>query len=438
MNRLDAMADRLPPVYAIEEGSLLRQVLAVLAVELATFDEEMDRVQRSHWVRTAFTKADLQKLGRLVDVEAASWESEGFFRDRLLALTAARLEGAVTWAPIRKALVSILDGAEADLGLRLSGLRREPEEGEPALPPHEPELVEFPTVDRRSDALLNRGGLVRALDRFVAHNHSFRATWMTGVVRGLSGGRTAVPLIVNRRNGHAVGYAGLLRAGEELWLSAADDGKLTARLSGLGRELDVSDRLVTTRAFPDGTDAVEPLGRDAAPTAIELLPGDNELWFVPVGLFGERGFDRALFAWPGPDMGQGLWQDNAHAGPGFGDAVFHTPEAVSLDLVWTEARPATFQVHVPTAAVRSDPETDASEALAQLLAVLQSTVDQLRAAGVVAEVVGRPATSTQLQWDGCRVASVHLPPETVSAGVDAELALNAIFSSTIARANRFA
>jgi hypothetical protein len=447
MNRLDVMADRLPAVYAIEEGTLLRQVLAVIGVELATLDEEMDRVQRSHWVRTAFTRADLERLGALVDVQAAPWETEDFFRSRLLALTAARLAGAVTWASIKGALLAILESAVSGLGLRLFALRTgdgspRPFHGEPgADDPLGPAFIELPPRIRRSDDLIARRGLVRALDRFCVRNEGFRPAWLEGTVRGLAGGPTCVPLLINTRNGHAVGYAGRLRAGEELHLRAGAGGALTGRLTGLGRDMDVTTRLVTTREFPlDPKDPRAPLGRDESPTAIAIEPGDNTLRFVPLGLYDNAAFDKVLFAWPGPEMGQGVWHDAAHDGPGFDDAVFHTPEVASLDLSWVEANPAAFRVEIPIAAVRFEPLVSAnSEAgLAQLLAVLDATAAQLRAAGVHSEVVGRPLHSVQTMSDGCRVGSVQLPPEPASAGIDAEIALNAVFSATSRRANRFA
>lgn len=447
MNRLDAMADRLPAVYAIEEGTLLRQVLAVIAVELATFDEEMDRVQRSHWVRTAFTRGDLERLGALVDVQAAPWETEDFFRSRLLALTAARLAGAVTWASIKGALVAILESAASGLGLRLFAVRTadgspRPFHGEPGVDdPLGPAFIEFPPLIRRSDDLIARRGLVRSLDRFGARNQGFRPAWLEGTVRGLAGGATCVPVLVNTRNGHAVGYAGQLRAGEELHLRAGADGALTGRLTGPGRDLDVTPRLVTTRSFPlDADDPRAPLGRDEVATAIALEPGENTLRFLTLGLHDSPAFDRVSFAWPRPEMAQGRWHDAAHDGPGFDDAVFHTPEAASVDLWWEEASPAAFRVEIPIAAVRRDPRVSAdSEAgLAQLLAVLDATAAQLRAAGVRSEVVGRPLHSAQIMSDGCRVGSVQLPPEPASAGIDAEIALNAVFSATSRRANRFA
>lgn len=449
MNRLDAMAERLPAVYAIEPGSLLRQVLATLAVEIATVDEELDRVQRSHWVRSAFTRRDLERLGALVDVQPAPWETEDFFRGRLLALTAARLEGAVTWASIKGALLALLDGAVSALGLRLLSLRTaeggpRPFHGEPGVvDPLGPAFVEFPAVTRRSAELVARRGLVRALDRFPAHNAGLRAAWLEGCVRGVMGGSTCVPLLVNLTNGHAMGYAGRLRAGEELHFSAAADGRLEARLIGLGRDLDVSARLVTTRGFPSSTgDGSEraPLGRDASPTAIALERGDNQLWFVPLGLYDAPAFDAVLFSVPDTALGQGRWHDDQHTGPGFDHAVFHTPEAASLDLFWREAEPASFRVEIPTAAVRRDAEAtgDRDASLAQLLAVLDLTVAQLRAAGVRSQVVGRRLESAQRMFDGCRVQSVVLPPEAASAGSSGELALSAAFSAENPRANRFA
>lgn len=448
MNRLDNMLERLPPIYGIDEGTLLRQVLGVLAVALATWDEDLDRVQRSHWVRTAFTRSDLEKIGALVDVQAAPWESEEFFRARLQALTAARLAGAVTWEPIEAALIAILGSAESDLGLRWTRLtddrgqvrrfRRLPEDPEtsPIVPPYAvPTLEEFPPVVRRSPELVARSGLVRALDRFAAPNRGLRRAWVQGHIRGLAGSVTSVPLLVNLTNGHAVGYAGRLRAGEELVLTAADDGALTGRVG----DRDVTASLVTTRGFPlDDPDPRAPLGRDEAPLAIGLEPGENVLWFAPIGLYDSPSFDHALFAWPTSDMGQGRWADATTTKPGFDAAVFHTPEAASLDLWWVEASPAAFRVDIPTGAARRDPRRSPADLTAQLLEVLRSTVGQLRAAAVRGEVEGVPLRTTQPMRDACRVASARLPDETGSPGQSAELALNAIFNATVPRANRFA
>ncbi|HMV68980.1 MAG TPA: hypothetical protein PKA64_19180 [Myxococcota bacterium] len=436
MNRLDAMLDRLPPIYGIDEGTLLRQVLGVIAVDLATWDEDLDRVQRSHWVRTAFTRSDLERLAELVDVQAAPWESEDFFRARLVALTKARLDGAVTWAAIEAALLRILDSADKDLGVRWFSLvddRGRARRFNVDAPP--PALIEFPLVLRRSPELVARRGLVRALDRFPMKNEGFRPAWVQGTVRGLAGAVTSVPLLVNLTNGHAVGYAGRLRAGEELVLTAGSDGSLTGRVG----DRDVTSRLVTTRGFPlDDPDARAPLGRDANPTAIALEPGPNVLWFAPVGLYDNPSFDHALFAWPSSAMGQGRWADADLQKPGFDDAVFHTPDAASLDLWWLETSPAAFRVDVPVGAVRRTPSRSPDDLTDALLDVLRSTIDQLRAAAVRAEVRGARLESTQTARDACRVASVQLPDEPASAGQSAEIALSALFDATIPRANRFA
>ena len=73
------MLERLPPPWRIESGSLLEQFLSLISLQLETFDEDMDRVQRSHWIDTAFDRGDLEKLGALFENaptlarEAANW-----------------------------------------------------------------------------------------------------------------------------------------------------------------------------------------------------------------------------------------------------------------------------------------------------------------------------------------------------------------------------
>ena len=59
MNRLDNMLERLPPPWRIEAGSLLWRLLQIVGNQLDAFDEDLDRVQRSHWIETAFDRVDL-------------------------------------------------------------------------------------------------------------------------------------------------------------------------------------------------------------------------------------------------------------------------------------------------------------------------------------------------------------------------------------------
>src|SRR5262245_2053241 len=108
MNRRDAMLDRLPPIHRIEKGALLWQIVALAGNAVTAFDEDMDRVQRSHWLDTAFDREDLAKLGELFGVLIQPWEPEGLYRQRLKATVAARLQGAVTRGCIEPALTRIL------------------------------------------------------------------------------------------------------------------------------------------------------------------------------------------------------------------------------------------------------------------------------------------------------------------------------------------
>src|SRR5690606_15965073 len=96
VSRLDTMLERLPAPLAIDPGSRLREVLGVVAAELAALDEDRDRIQRSHWVDHAFERDDLAGLGALFAVVPAAWEPLGLFRTRLKATVAALLRGSVT------------------------------------------------------------------------------------------------------------------------------------------------------------------------------------------------------------------------------------------------------------------------------------------------------------------------------------------------------
>jgi hypothetical protein len=90
------MLDRLPPVYGIQSGTLLNSLIALVANHQAAYDEDMQRVQRSHWLDTAFDREDLGKLGALFDLAMLPWEPDYLYRTRLKATVAARLAGVQT------------------------------------------------------------------------------------------------------------------------------------------------------------------------------------------------------------------------------------------------------------------------------------------------------------------------------------------------------
>ena len=89
---------------------------------MARYDEDMDRVRRSHFVETAFDRVDVAKLGALFDMAPADWEPTALFRIRLLRTIGARLKGAVTRAPLDELMTALLDAAQQALGTRYGNL----------------------------------------------------------------------------------------------------------------------------------------------------------------------------------------------------------------------------------------------------------------------------------------------------------------------------
>jgi hypothetical protein len=235
-----------------------------------------------------------------------------------------------------------------------------------------------------------------------------------------------MPLLVNLTTGTAVGYDGVVRAGEELRLSVDAEGLLHGTLDGV----DVTRRLYTTDSFTPGV-PFTPLLPDPRPRPIRLARGDNSLWFLSLALYDHPGLDAALIAMASTDMVEGVFGDaKAKTGTAFDVSVFYQPVAVVLDAWWTEQVPASFRFEVPAGAVqraagrRPDPEQDR----ARLFAMLSQTIDQLRAAAVVGEVRARPLVEVQRMSDRC-AAPGNVQREVASPGED-RAALGALFDLT--------
>ena len=428
MNRLDNMLERLPPIYRIERGSLLHQVFELVSLELATFDEDLDRVQRSHWIDHAFDRADLEKIGALCEISPGSWEPDRLYRARLKATIAARLAGSVTRKDLERVLTEILVGAQDVMGLRMFALRP----GASALfatgeseRPDEPRFVEFPLARRRSQQLIERGGRLKPLERFTAENRGMGATALELVLRGVAGKRTAVPVIINLTNGCVLGFAGLVRAGAELRVELGANGALHATLDGR----DVTSRLYSSDRFVTGA-RFEPVIPDPSPRPIRLERGVNDLWFLSLALYDQPGLDQAMLAMASPDLVQGVFADaRAESVSDFDFAVFHQPIAAVLDCWWDEREPASFRFDVPAGAVRRDADDPDAPELERdhLFGLLQDTVDLLRAAAVRGEVRPRALADVQPAEDRGFVWSPHLEPEQTSSGEDALASLGALF-----------
>lgn len=439
MNRLDAMLQRLPPPYEIDEGGLVHDLLALVDLQLRIFDEEMDRVQRSHWVDHAFEMEDLAKLGALFRVAPAAWEPLGLFRTRLKATIAALLAGSVGRAQLDRVLADILIGAQATLDTRYFTVRRPAPGGPPAFPsdpdgpPPQARFVEFPDRVRRSVELRDRGGLLRPLDTFTITNDGIDPTDLQFALTGVPGGRTAMPVLANRGNGTAVGYRGLVPAGRVLVLRVAGDAA-EASLDGS----DVTDRLVTTRAFAPGPGRPEP-PLDDPPLPLRLERGRNTIWFVSQARYDDPGLDAALFGVASETMHQGRYAGNGDGGGAWDGAVFFQEPAAGADAWWVERTPATFRFEIPAGAVvreagsRPDPEQDRAD----LFRLLGETIGRLSAAAVSATVDPRRLSETQRAADRVTVLAPTATREDASAGRDELAATGARYDATARDRSRY-
>lgn len=450
MSRLADMLERLPTPYRID-GSLLRQLLSLVALAQTTFDEDMDRVQRSHWVDQAFDRGDLERLGALFDVPAAAWEDLEFYRGRLKATIAARFQGSVTREDLALAVVRILRSAEEALGLRYSAL---PEEGvseleafqlindaehpRPAVKPDALVFREFLRQLRRPSELVARGGRITMLDRLTVVNRGIGPVPLQGVLRGVEANRTAVPVVANLRNGTIAGYAGLLRCGQELTLSV---DPASQRLRATLGDLDVSERVISSSKFVPGQ-AFQPLLPDPEARPVMLEPGSNELWFLCMAFYDVPGLSAAMLQPTPLTLRQGVFGQKATPEAErtrFDELLFHQGPTLVADLWWEEAQAATFRMELPGVVLRQvepgagrDPDREHQ----RLLELLEHTVDQLRAASVDGGIRLRPLTETQRVHDRVTVVRPDMGAETTRS-TDALTALSALFDITAVDKSRF-
>ena len=437
MNRRDSMLERLPPVYGIQPGTVLHQLVALAANHQAAYDEDMQRVQRSHWIGTALDRDDLAKLGALFEVPMMPWEPEGLYRTRLTATVAARLRGAVTRDMLEFVIVQILNGVVEALGVRYVDVSTSGAtfHAGPARNQREAAFVEFPPVVRRSAELVERQGLLRPLDKVTLTNKGLQATPLQAAIRGVAGGLSMVPVLVNLRNGMVLAYVGDLRCGQELRLGADEHGKLTARLG----DDDAQGSVYTGTGFAAGA-KFTPVVPDPEPQPLMLERGENVIWFFPLALFDQKSLGSAVFGMPESKLEQGRFgsKSGTPEGTSFDDSLFEQPAAVSLDLWWEEARPASFRFEIPAGAVarKAAGGGDAHQDRERLFALLGQTVELMRAAGVEGRVEARPLRERQLQDDRGRAQPPVVGAEEMR--MEARLsALSALFDWNAMDGSRF-
>lgn len=424
MNRLDNMLERLPPPWRIEPGSLLWQVLRLVGNQLDAFDEDLDRVQRSHWITTAFDRVDLDKLGALFEVPSLDWEPDDLYRARLLATIAARLEGAVSGESLMRVVARMQAAADEALALAPvveRGAKRRA-------------LIEFPAQRMHSRALRERRGMVQPLDKLEIVNEGLEPARLCGAIHGVRGGKTCVPTLINLTTGDALAFVGRVPLGSTLVLEVEGVEPVVrarAELDGV----DVSDRLVGGTGYVAGSRV--PLAAEQPAKPITLARGRNRIWFVPLGIFDRPGFDAAVFSSPDPELAQGRYGE-VDPSVVFDRALFFQDPAAALDLWWDELRPARFDIELAgmgerrEAGLRPQPEQDRE----RLLAILRQTVALLRAAGVDGRVRTRPLADLGRGRDRVSVLRPDAGLETSEAQVELT-ALTALFDFTAKEGARF-
>jgi len=368
MTRTDAMADRLPPIYDTRRATLLRRLLDQFALPLEVVDEERVRVQRSHWIATATDRRDVARLGALLDRRLEAWEDTDLFRDRVVAIARARLDGGVSAGPILGYVAELLKAGRVRLALDIaaSGPAR---------------LEENPRTRSRLTV-----GPMTPLDRFELVNNGLEAATLEATLIGMPGARAATPVFAVADTGYLLGWAGTVPWGSRLHLRAGGPDGLRAELDGRDR----SDLLFSVSDFVPGRPlSPDQLHRPAEP--LVLPPGTTKIWYITAGLFDRPAFDAVMFAVARSSLRQGRFDQD-----GFDEALMYQPPPLWGEFGWTSPAPATFEVRIPAGVMTSDPPMwpDRDDARQRLGLLIGAGVDELRAVGVRALTVLEPLEET--------------------------------------------
>ncbi|GFG52574.1 hypothetical protein CQY20_09200 [Mycolicibacterium agri] len=398
----EAMVERLPTLYS--DGDLVRGLAAVFGLQLEILDEEARIVQRAHWFDTTVELVEAAALGALLDIAPETWQELDEYRAWFHALRTARLRyGAVCTEALTVFTQSYADEFQKTNNIRALA---DFDTWSTQLTEAGHALVENPP----QHATLRLGGPdgIEPLHRQVC-NQGLDTALLSVLFTG-GGHSEYVPVLVNRTTGAALAYLDELRPGDRLWLQAAADGSITAQLN----RADATERLRGIEQVTPGTPWRQ-ADVSSPPRALSLLPGANDLWFVPVAHFDAPGLDRALLALAGLDMTEGRWDETF-----FDHALFYADPAAYLDLSWRETPPATVLVDLDASALTnsSGRRDDAMQAREQFAGSVQDGIRRLTAAGVRAEVRMRPLHDSQRQLDHLTFMSGMAHREVGSVGID--------------------
>jgi hypothetical protein len=430
MNALGRIQEMLPGPYALSSDAVLSRFLGTVALDLEAFQEDLERVRRSHWINFVYRSADAEKLAALVGITRLPWEELDLFRERLLLLVRARLNGAFGPNEVRNFTYDYLSRAQEILDCTfVPGLtRRSAEQAFAGLL----ELKENPDRHRVSPTLQARAGRVPYLLRWTETNEGLSDTVATLHFTGLLAGRTTSPVIVNLTTGELIGYAGRMAFGETLEIKAksAEDRTAIARLNGV----DVSQRLYSLTGFELGV-PFAPADLDAKPRMPGLVRGDNGFVLLSIGFYDLRGLNRFFFALAGKELREGAFGETF-----FDQALFPSGTVGILAMSWTETEPASFEVRVPRGVVVQPTLLGAAETTRpyeQVEAGLRDAIGQLHAAGVSAVARFVPFTEQQRQEVRVTLPWKVIEREHGPAGVTESVELGGRFGESSLGGSRF-
>lgn len=436
MSSLNRIQDLLPLPYSLAPDSVLSQVLNVVALELDALQEDIERVRQSHWMRTAARLIDVEKIAALVGVKRLSWESRDLFRERVLALVEAQVQGAIGPREIREFVYDYILTAERAAGCTfvpgLSSLSLaeayEPPPGRETFRPLR--LVENPLRRRRSATLQARSGKVPYLFRWQENNRGLDDSIARLTVTGVTSNVTTVPILANLTTGDLVGYSGLVRFGETLVLSPSGESReASATLNGE----EVTAELFSVGGFQLGV----PFERDqfdVPPRLPRLIRGSNEWIYLSVGLYDLRGLNRFHFAVADDDLREGTFNET-----NFDRALFPAGPQAQITMEWDETEPASFVVEVPRhiTVEPADASVEGRSIHEDVAEGLRTSIGKLHAAGVKTEVNMTPFSEEQPQMVVFQLSAKILDPEAGPAGENDQLSLGGRFGESTLGGSRF-
>jgi hypothetical protein len=282
--------------------------------------------------------------------------------------------------------------------------------------------VMLDTPPRRQYQRIPLAGGLQPLQSFDLTNAGLDDSRLGLLLTGLPQGPEAVPLVVNVTTGEGLLFLGEVPPGQRLWLRPHPDGTVTAELE----KRDVTAQLRSIVNLQPGVPWSPEQLRSPA-LALTLRSGLNQLWFLPVAHYDQRGLDRFLLALPDLLLRQGYYDEVK-----FDQALFYQEPAIALQATWVETQPARFSVHLPAATLTHPPGAvqAAIASYEELQASLNQGVAKLKPAGVAASVEFRVFSEIQAQADYMTGVSPLQLQEVGPTGSDRLLEAGGLFSVT--------